>query len=123
MEYEFRRNRLEGTVFAQFSMEHVVLGRWFTEELGADEAHIRHILSQILLLQSGKNQQWHHVGGDLTIDIDREQVRVYVSAIADEQEYELQESMSVYNAESEAYCGLEDFERVLTDWLNFINEA
>ena len=53
MEYQFRRNRLEGTVFAEFSMDHEVLGRWFAEELGADDQRANHILSQISLIKTG----------------------------------------------------------------------
>ncbi|NKF51320.1 YacL family protein [Shewanella sp. WXL01] len=122
MEYEFRRNRLEGTVFAEFSMEHVVLGRWFSEELGSDVALIKHVLAQVLLLQSGSLEHWRHVGGDLTIDLDREQVRVFANVMAQDEELELQESMSLYNAESESFCGLEDFEQVLLSWQAFIEQ-
>ncbi|MBR9729380.1 YacL family protein [Shewanella intestini] len=122
MEYDFRRNRFEGTVFAQFSMEHAVLGRWFTEELGSDETQINHILTQIVSLQAGTNMHWRHIGDELTIDMDTEQVRVFASVIASEEEHELQESMSLYDAESESFCGLEDFESVLKSWLVFIKQ-
>ncbi|MDN5369709.1 MAG: uncharacterized protein PWP74_1017, partial [Shewanella sp.] len=33
MDYEFRRNPITGLPLAIFSMEHEVLGRWFSEEL------------------------------------------------------------------------------------------
>ncbi|PKI07210.1 hypothetical protein CXF78_06545, partial [Shewanella sp. 11B5] len=62
------------------------------------------------------------VGGDLTIDIDSEQVRVFASVIDSEEEHLLEDSMSLYDAESESYCGLEDFESVLQSWLAFIND-
>lgn len=122
MEYQFRRNRLEGTVFAEFSMDHEVLGRWFAEELGDDKSKAIHILTQIALIKSGTLNHMLDVGGELTIDIDSEQVRVFASVIDFEEEHLLEDSMSLYNAESESYCGLEDFESVLESWLAFIND-
>ncbi|RPA38162.1 UPF0231 family protein [Shewanella vesiculosa] len=122
MEYQFRRNRLEGTVFAEFSMDHEVLGRWFAEELGDDKSKTIHILTQIALIKSGALNHMRDVGGELTIDIDSEQVRVFASVIDFEEEHLLEDSMSLYNAESESYCGLEDFESVLESWLAFIND-
>ncbi|MEZ8185665.1 YacL family protein [Shewanella sp. 5S214] len=122
MEYQFRRNRLEGTVFAEFSMDHEVLGRWFSEELGDDKSKAIHILTQIALIKSGTLNHMRDVGGELTIDIDSEQVRVFASVIDFEEEHLLEDSMSLYNAESESYCGLEDFESVLESWLAFIND-
>jgi uncharacterized protein YacL (UPF0231 family) len=122
MEYQFRRNRLEGTVFAEFSMDHEVLGRWFAEELGDDKSKTIHILTQIALIKSGTLNHMRDVGGELTIDIDSEQVRVFASVIDFEEEHLLEDSMSLYNAESESYCGLEDFESVLESWLAFIND-
>ncbi|AZG74560.1 YacL family protein [Shewanella livingstonensis] len=122
MEYQFRRNRLEGTVFAEFSMGHEVLGRWFAEQLGNDNRKAEYILSQIASIKKGTLNHWRDIGGDLTIDIDTEQVRVFASVIDFEEEHILEDSMSLYDAESESYCGLEDFESVLQSWIAFIND-
>lgn len=122
MEYQFRRNRLEGTVFAEFSMDHEVLGRWFAEELGADNNRTNDILRQIILLKTGAVNHWREVGSDLTIDIDTEQVRVFANVIDFDEQHDLDDSMNLYDAESESYCGLEDFESTLKSWLAFINE-
>ena len=122
MEYQFRRNRLEGTVFAEFSMDHEVLGRWFAEELGDDNSRANHILTQIIMIKAGSQNHWRDIGADLTIDIDSEQVRVFANVIDFDEDYDLDEAMNLYDAESESYCGLEDFESVLQSWLAFINQ-
>ncbi|QIR15555.1 YacL family protein [Shewanella aestuarii] len=122
MEYEFRRNRLDGTVFANFSMEHEVFGRWFAEELGDDAARAKSILTDIAQLVSKQRSQWRDIGQDLTIDADNEQVRIFVNAIDFEEEHDFEEGMGLYDAESEGFCGLEDFETALTSWLKFIQE-
>lgn len=122
MEFEFRRNRLDDTVFANFSMDHEVFGRWFTEELGTNVARAQQVLANIAQLIVGTKTQWRDIGRDLTLDADIEQVRIFVNAIDFDEEHNLEEGMTLYNAESEGYCGLEDFEKALNSWLVFIQE-
>jgi uncharacterized protein len=122
MEFEFRRNRLEGTVFAEFSMEHVALGRWFAQELGQDVLSVHAILAQIQNLQTGKQTQFFQAGKDISLDMDQEQVRVFVNSIDFDEDFELDEDMSLYDTESEAFCGLEDFEHALRSWLHFLQQ-
>ncbi|MFB2651184.1 YacL family protein [Shewanella seohaensis] len=123
MEYEFRRNSLTGTYLASFSMDHEVLGQWFSEELGPELAKIQQVLDIIKDIQAGKRDSWQLIGGDLTLDLDEEQARIYANALGFEQEYELEEAMSLYDAESEAYCGLEDLEEALLSWYEFVQKG
>ena len=123
MEYEFRRNSLTGTYLASFSMDHEVLGQWFSEELGPELAKIQQVLDFIKDIQAGKRDSWRLIGGDLTLDLDEEQARIYANALGFEQEYELEEAMSLYDAESEAYCGLEDLEEALLSWYEFVQKG
>lgn len=123
MEYEFRRNSLTGTYLASFSMDHEVLGQWFSEELGPELAKIQQVLDIIKEIQSGKRDSWRLIGKDFTLDLDEEQARIYANALGFEQDYELEEAMSLYDAESEAYCGLEDLEEALLSWYEFVQKG
>ncbi|WP_144210940.1 YacL family protein [Shewanella donghaensis] len=123
MEYEFRRNSLDGTVFAEFSMEHVILGRFFAEQLGTNKEQCLNILLKIEQIRASKKVDWSWQSNDLSIAIDNEQVRVYTNAIDFDEEFELEDSMNMYDAESEAFCGLEDFESALKSWIEFISRA
>lgn len=123
MEYEFRRNSLTGTFLATFSMDHEVLGQWFTEELGPELAKIQQVLDVIKEIQSDKLGSWRLVGGDLTLELEREQARIFANSLGFDQEYELEEAMSLYDAESEAYCGLEDLELALLSWRQFVEKG
>ncbi|MFV0596389.1 YacL family protein [Shewanella sp.] len=123
MEYEFRRNSLTGTYLASFSMDHEVLGQWFSEELGPELAKIQQVLDIIKEIQAGKRDSWRLIGGDLTLELDEEQARIYANALGFDQEYELEESMSLYDSESEAYCGLEDLEEALLSWYEFVQKG
>ncbi|WP_339087428.1 YacL family protein [Shewanella chilikensis] len=123
MEYEFRRNSLTGTAMARFSMEHHVLGQWFSEEL-ADNAEICTQVKQALAdLQSGRIREWQLIGRDLTLQLEQEQVRVYANVLEFGESQELDESLSLYDAESEAWCGLEDFQDVLESWCDFLHQS
>ena len=123
MEYEFRRNSLTGTYLASFSMDHEVLGQWFSEELGPEFAKITQVLDIIKEIQTGKRVSWRFIGKDITLDLDEEQARIYANALGFEQDYELEEAMSLYDAESEAYCGLEDLEEALLSWYEFVQKG
>ena len=99
MEYEFRRNSLTGTFLASFSMDHEVLGQWFTEELGTELAKIQQVLSVIKEIQADKRGSWRLVGNDFTLELEREQARVFANTLGFEQEYELEEAMSLRSEE------------------------
>lgn len=120
MEYEFQRNSLTGTYLARFSMDHEVMGQWFAEELGTELALIQQVLDIIKELKLGKRVSWRLIGKDFTLDLDVEQARVYANVLGFEQDYELDEAVSLYDAESEAYCGLEDLEEALLSWYEFV---
>ncbi|MCE9685535.1 YacL family protein [Shewanella sp. AS16] len=121
MEYEFRRNSLDGTAIARFSMDHEALGQWFSEELANNSQSYEQICGAMAQLRSGKLNNWRLVGADLTLELDREQARVYANVLGFDEEHDLDESMSLYDAESESYCGLEDFEQALLSWHKFLN--
>ncbi|MCF1426848.1 MAG: YacL family protein [Shewanella sp.] len=123
MDYEFRRNLLDGSVLALFSMGHEALGRWLSEELGEDKSKLVAVLQAIAELQAGELEQFQLEGRDLTLVLDNEQAVVIANVLGFGLEHELQESMSLYDAESVSACGLEDFQQVLESWQAFWGES
>ncbi|WP_299795976.1 YacL family protein [uncultured Shewanella sp.] len=123
MEYEFRRNTLTGTVLANFSMDHEVLGFWFAEELGENRDKYTEICQAIAQLQSTRLSQWRWVGKALSLELDCEQARVFANELENGEELDFDESMSLYDGESEAFCGLEDFNEALVKWREFLDET
>ncbi|MCL1074273.1 YacL family protein [Shewanella dokdonensis] len=121
MEYEFRRNPITGLPLARFSMEHEVLGRWFSEELAEDKTLCEQLTTAIVALQQGKLQEWRWIGHDLTLEMDAEQVRVFANVLGyDVPSDSAEEGLSFYDAESAADCGLEDFQAVLQSWCDYL---
>ncbi|QYJ89237.1 MULTISPECIES: YacL family protein [Shewanella] len=123
MEYEFRRNTLTGTLVAQFTMDHEIMGLWFVDELGEDKALIEQIASTIAALQQGRLTEQRFVGQGISLELDEEQARVFANALEMDDDTLLDESMSLYDGESQAFCGLEDFEAALKSWQTFIEES
>ncbi|MXR70617.1 hypothetical protein GNT65_18325 [Shewanella sp. JBTF-M18] len=123
MEYEFRRNTLTGTLVAQFTMDHEIMGLWFVDELGEDKVLIEQIASTIAALQQGRLTEQRFVGKGISLELDEEQARVFANVLEMDEDTALDESMSLYDGESQAFCGLEDFEVALKSWQAFIEES
>ncbi|MGS0674407.1 YacL family protein [Shewanella sp. 0m-4] len=122
MEYEFLRNTITDTVFARFSMDHEAVGFWLSEELADNRPLYVEICQQIERLQNGQGNEWRLLGKALSLELDTEQARIFANDIEDNEDQELDESMSFYDGESEAFCGLEDFYEVLVSWRHFLDE-
>ena len=123
MEYEFQRNTLTGTLLADFSMGQEVLGFWFVEELGECSEKYEELCQIIAKLQSNQLKHWRMVGKALSIELDGEQARVFANELESDEEFELEEALSLYDGESEAFCGLEDFHVALQSWRVFIDDG
>lgn len=123
MEYEFRRNTMTGTVIASFSMDHEVLGFWFVEVLGENQDKYSELCKVIEQLQQGTLSQWRWIGKALSLELDTEEARIFANELEDGEEHEFEEDMSLYNGESEAFCGLEDFQAALFSWRAFLDET
>jgi uncharacterized protein YacL (UPF0231 family) len=122
MEYEFQRDTLTGSLLANFSMDQEALGFWFVEELGECAAKYAEISQVITQLQRNQLARWRMAGKALSIELDGEQVRVFANELESGEAFELEEALSLYDGESEAFCGLEDFRVALESWRVFIGE-
>ena len=123
MEYEFQRNTLTGALVADFSVGQEVLGFWFVEELGVCLEKYEAICQVIAKLQLNHLKHWHMVGKELSIELDGEEVRVFANELESDEDVELEEALSLYDGESEAFCGLADFHLVLQSWRVFIDDG
>lgn len=124
MDFEFRRNTLDDSVLAFFSMEHQIIGRWFTEELSTDRAKLLKIKSAMEAVEQRSLGDWRFVGRESTIEITKEQVFVFENCLgfAVDLAEEMEQGFSLYSAESLAYCGFEDFRNALASFEAFLGE-
>ncbi len=119
MDYEFKKNTLDGSYHAMFSMGHEVLGRWLVEEIGKDTDKISLILEQLLALKSS-TQEWRLSGKELTLSLQDNEALVQANCLFSHEEEDFEEDFHFYDEESMSLCGFEDLALVLDAWQSFI---
>jgi len=119
MEYQFVKS-LTGEYRIQCSMGHEVVGRWLEEEIYTDKERIAALLCAIEQLKIGSSQEYSLIGKEISVDIRRNDVAIKENTLAYEDEVLLDSEFDFYNCESDAECGLEDFESLLRSWCEFI---
>ncbi len=119
MDYDFKKNTLDGSYHAVFSMGHEVLGRWLSEEIEKDCDKIDEIVAQIHQLKN-TTTEWRLVGDELTLSLQDNEALVQANYLFSEDDTELEEDMSFYDEENISVCGFEDLEQVLLAWQAFV---
>ncbi len=119
MNYQFIRD-LQGSPVAQFDMGSEAFTLWFSEELGSDQSKIAAILTAIEQVQTEQIKEFVLEGMDINLSLDRYEVEVRSKMLDIDAPDELPEGAELYDQESIAGCGLEDFVRVLNSWKDFV---
>lgn len=119
MNYQFIRD-LEGSPIAQFDMGSETFSRWFSEELGSDENKIAVVFEIIQKLQSEQIKEYVLQGSEFNLSLDQDEVEIRSKTLDVEAPVNLPEGTELYDQESIAGCGLEDFSHVLASWNDFV---
>ncbi|QXC59056.1 YacL family protein [Vibrio mimicus] len=120
MEFEFIKNTLLGEYSVRCSMEHQIVGRWLQEEIGQDQAKLKQVLALIEQAEQSPAQEFLWTGREISLLIHGDEITVQDNALAYETEHELETDFSLYDSESIAACGREDFVALLTQWQSFV---
>jgi len=119
MDYDFTVDDY-GCPIAMFSAGHEALGSWLSEELAEDQTAIVELLKLIDRLEQGVISQYHIEGNQFQLNLERDQIEVLALALHSEVYEELPEDTNLYDQESQAGCGLQDFKQVLLLWQEFV---
>ena len=123
MDYDFTFDEYDKPI-AEFSMGHEAIGSWFNDELGTNQQRIEELVDIIEQLVSRRIQQRQVDGTEYQLRMNQEDVEVRALALGLEvDDEELPENTNLYDDESYAECGLEDFQQVLISWQEFILSA
>lgn len=122
MDYDFSFDEYDKPV-AEFSMGHEAMGSWFSDELGANQQRIEEIIDVVDQLINHRIEQRLIEGAEYQLRLNQEQAEVRSSSLDLDIDEELPEDTNLYDEESFAECGLEDFQQVLTSWYEFIISA
>ncbi|AOW83430.1 YacL family protein [Vibrio mimicus] len=120
MEFEFIKNTLLGEYAVKCSMEHQIVGRWLQEEIGQDQAKINQVLALIEQAVKSPAQEFLWTGREISLMVQGDEVQVQDNVLSYDAEHELESDFFLYDSESVAACGREDFIALLTQWQNFV---
>ncbi len=122
MDYDFTFDEYDKPV-AEFSMGHEAIGTWLSEELGANQQRIEELIDIVDQLVHRRIQQRQIEGTEYQLKLNQEDVEVRALSLELEIDEELPEDTNLYDEESFAECGLEDFQQALISWQEFILSA
>ncbi len=112
-----------GSVTAKCSMEHEAIANWFNTEVRSNSALISTALCAVQQAKSlSLGEEISLLGAEYSLFINADEVMIRANnlAIEDNRLQETEEDFHYYDAESIAFCGLEDFEGFLNSYLAFI---
>ncbi len=104
-------------------MGHEAMGTWFNDELGANQQRIEELVDIVDQLINRRIEQRLIEGTEYRLRMNQEDVEVVALSLGLEVDEELPENTNVYEDESHAECGLEDFQDALVSWQEFILSA
>ncbi len=119
MDYDFSYDEYKRPI-ARFSLGHEAIGRWFTEELGSDQQAIAGLLDTVRQGEQQQPNRRHVMGAEFQLRIEKHEVEVVALALEIDADEPIPEDTSLYDAESYAECGLQDFKQALLGWQLFI---
>jgi uncharacterized protein YacL (UPF0231 family) len=122
VDYDFSFDEYDRPV-AEFSMGHEAIGTWFNDELGNNEQRIEEIIEVLDQLVNRRIQQRQIEGTEYKLRMNQENIEVIALSLGIEVDEELPENTNLYDDESFAECGLEDFQEALISWQEFILSA
>lgn len=122
MDFEFTKNTMLGEYRAHFAMEHLIFGRLLEDELKQDRTKIDQILNVAENAGSAPLSDFKWSGTELLVLFHNCEVTVVENSVYQDTEETFEENLNLYDSESSAICGLEDFTVLMDKWLEFINE-
>ncbi|RJG38284.1 YacL family protein [Motilimonas pumila] len=123
MEFEFKRDMFGDTVKAQFSMGHEAVGAWLEQECVNQPERVTRLLKQIKLLQANELEQLELLGAEYSLFLNQEEAKVIANHLLHQVEDELEPDFHLYQDESMAMSGLEDFQVMLESFQQFASKG
>ncbi len=119
MDHEFRRNTLDDSFHAEFSMGHEALGRWLVDELGTNAEAIGEVIEKLNMIMA-QGGEWQRPGAEFHLHLTQEEALIKANGLFDEEQDMPEQDFHPYEEESISLCGLEDLLEVLLAWEDFL---
>jgi uncharacterized protein YacL (UPF0231 family) len=120
MEFQFKKDIL-GQPIAEFTMGHEAIGRWFSDELGANLETTKNLLAVIENIETSIIGFREIKGAELLLTLSISGIEVTAINSDYELEEDFYEDAELYESEFFSECGLLDFKQAVLSWLEFIS--
>ncbi len=120
MEFEFTKNTFLGEYHVSCNMEHQIVARWLQEEIGKDRTKIEQVFSLLEQVHQSPAKEWKLTGKEISLTVLGREVTVQENSLAYSHDVEFESEFDLYDSESSAECGLEDFESMIQQWSEFV---
>ncbi|PJG86491.1 YacL family protein [Conservatibacter flavescens] len=111
-----------GNVIAKCSMEHEAMAYWLNTEVRSNPDLVFQVLEKINQLSTALSaQEYQFIGTEYSLYLNEDEAMVKANHLAiEDNEQPLEQDFYYYDAESIAFCGLNDLEHFLQSYLQFI---
>ncbi len=121
MDYEFKKNTLDGSYYCHCSMDHEIVGRWLQEEISKQPENIAQVTALIDSAIASPAKEFTLLGREISLMICGDEVTVQDNALLHGYEPDEDSEFELYECESVASCGLEDFQQLIAQWQLFVS--
>ncbi len=119
MEYQFTRTAYG--VITKCSMEHEAFGYWLNNEITQDNLQLIFDTLAQCKVTYPNTFEWELTGKEYSLYINNDEVIVKANSLMLDYADEIDDDFQLYTQESIAVCGIEDFEKFLTAYQEFLN--
>ena len=119
MDYEFTK-QADGRLRVKLAMGHEAFGHWLNDAIASNLTLLADILRDVERVQQGEVEMLTLHSAGYTLQLGDGEAEISANVVQFETGDELEPDMAYYDDEQMSGCGLEDFQRLLLAWQDFV---
>jgi len=119
MDYEFIK-QADGRLRVKLAMGHEAFGHWLNDAITTNLTLLADVLRDVERVQQGEVEMLTLHSAGYTLQLGDGEAEISANVVQFEFGDELEPDMAYYDDEQMSGCGLEDFQRLLLAWQDFV---
>ncbi len=119
MDYEFTK-QADGRLRVKLAMGHEAFGHWLNDTIATNLTLLADVLLDVERVQQGEVEMLTLHSAGYTLQLGDGEAEISANVVQFEFGDELEPDMAYYDDEQMSGCGLEDFQRLLLAWQDFV---
>jgi len=119
MDYEFTK-QADGRLRVKLAMGHEAFGHWLNDAIAMNLTLLADVLRDVERVQQGEVEMLTLHSAGYTLQLGDGEAEISANVVQFEFGDELEPDMAYYDDEQMSGCGLEDFQRLLLAWQDFV---